>query len=351
MVNLTANKTYLYIRWFLLRFCLVIYDLVAVSIAYYLALLVRFYVNYEFNIWAVKYVPAFFQFAPFYGVSCLVVFAALGLYKSLWKYASLSDMNRILLASAITCTIQILGTLVFVMRMPLSYYGLGAAFQFVLIAISRFSYRLFLIEKAKLSRFKHRKHQIVRVLVVGSGEFCRTVIKHLDRDLHNLIRPVCVIDVENTAIRGTMAGVPVFGGIDKLKNTVKKYKIDRVVLADSVLPEEIRKEVREICKEIDVAVQNVSEFFQSTTNKIPLKTLLEYTAGPVVLKINGEELLYEDPMQASVRTTEKYIVSAVSVKEGAIQIELVQDVLLLNDVQAEWVERYREETGEDISFF
>ena len=61
-----TNRRYLYIRWFLLRFSLVIYDIFAVNFAYYLALLVRFYVNYEFNIWAVRYVPAFFQFAPFY---------------------------------------------------------------------------------------------------------------------------------------------------------------------------------------------------------------------------------------------------------------------------------------------
>lgn len=351
MAGSDMSRRYLYIRWFLLRFGLVVYDLFAVSFAYYLALLVRFYVNYEFNIWAVKYVPAFFRFAPFYACCCLAVFAALGLYKSLWKYASLNDMNRILLASVITCGIQILGTLLFIMRMPLTYYVLGAAFQFVLITISRFSYRLFLIEKGRLSRFNQRRRQSIRVLVVGSGESCRTVIKHLERDVNNTLYPACVLDFGNTEFRGTMAGVPVTGGIDRLKSAVKKYRIDRVVLADSAMPDQIRKEVREICKEIGVAVQNFSEFFQSTSGKIPLKMLLEYVDGPVVLKIGKDAFSYQDPEQAATSTAEKYIVSSVSVEEGALQIELVQDVLLLNDVQADWVERYREETGEDISFF
>lgn len=351
MADLMTNRKFLYIRWFLLRFGLVVYDLFAVSISYYLALLVRFYVNYEFNIWAVKYVPAFFRFAPYYGVSCLVVFTALGMYKSLWKYASLSDMNRIIAASIITCVIQVAGTLLFVMRMPLSYYGLGAAFQFVLITISRFSYRLLLIEKERVSKYKYRRHGSNRVMVVGSGESSRTVIKHLERDMNNMLSPVCVIDFENPTIRGTMAGIPMIGGMDQLNKAVKKYRIDRVVLADSVMPQEIRREVRQICKEIDVAVQNYSEFFQSTSGKIPLKTMLEYVNGPVVLKIGQEEFAYENPEQAALGTTEKYIVSSVCAKEGTIWMELIQDVLLPNDMQEEWVEQYREETGEDISFF
>lgn len=351
MADMNTNKKFLYIRWFLLRFGLVVYDIFAVSFSYYLALLVRFYVNHEFNIWAIKYVPAFFRFAPVYACCCLIVFAALGLYKSLWKYASMNDMNRIILASVITCGIQVLGTLLFVMRMPLTYYALGAAFQFVLITISRFSYRLLLIESGRLSRFKHGRHQSIRVLVVGSGESSRTVIKHLERDDTHMFYPACVVDFENTELRGTMAGVPVTGGIDRLKSAVKKYRIDRVVLADSAMPDQLRKEVREICKEIGVAVQNFSEFFQSASGKIPLKMLLEYVDGPIVLKIGNNEFHYQDPEQAAISMTEKYIVSSVSVKEGVLQIELAQDVLLLNDVQAEWVDRYREETGEDISFF
>ena len=117
------------------------------------------------------------------------------------------------------------------------------------------------------------------------------------------------------------------------------------------MPEQIRKEVRMICKEIGVAVQSFSEYFQSSSGKIYLKTMLEYVSGPVVLKIGQDEFAYDNSEQAALSTTEKYVVSSVFAKEGVLQLELVQDVLLPNDVQADWVEYYREETGEDISFF
>lgn len=63
----------MYIRWFLLRLALVVYDIVAVNFSYFIALIIRYYVNFEFNVWAERYIPAFLQFAPYYTVCCVVV--------------------------------------------------------------------------------------------------------------------------------------------------------------------------------------------------------------------------------------------------------------------------------------
>ena len=56
----------------LIRLALVLFDAVAVNLAYYMALVIRFYVNYEFNEWAVKYVPAFWKFVPYYTLSYFI---------------------------------------------------------------------------------------------------------------------------------------------------------------------------------------------------------------------------------------------------------------------------------------
>lgn len=343
------NKKYIYIRWFLLRLSLILFDILAVNVAYYLALVVRFYVNYEFNIWAVGYVPMFFEFAPYYTVCALAVFAVFGLYKSLWKYAGLSDMNRILGASATTCVIQILGSLLLVGRMPLTYYTLGVAFQFVFIAVSRFSYRLLVLERERF--FKHRKHDAVNVLVVGMGESSRTVIKHLERDPESMAKPVCVIDISNTEFNGTMAGIPVLGGTERIPGAVRKYHVDRVLVADTIVSWETREEVKRICKELDVPVQNFSGYFQSVPSRIPLRSMLEYVDGPVVIELKDMQTCYEVAGNAAKDISEKYIVASVCVWEGKLCIRLIQDVLQPNDMQADWVQLYQEETGEDISFF
>ncbi len=348
MADSMIGKNYIYIRWFFLRLTLVLYDIVAVNAAYFLALVVRFYVGHEFNVFAVKYIPSFFAFAPYYTVCALVVFAALGLYNSLWKYASLSDMNRILLACAITCVIHIMGTLLFFQRMPITYYVFGALFQFALISFSRFSYRLLIIERDK---FVKKRQESVNVMVVGLGESSRTVLKHFDRDPNSIVRPVCVIDFSGSEFQGTMAGIPVIRGIENIETAARKYQVDRVLLADSIMPAEVRKAVREICKGIDLSVQDFSSYFQSIPARIPLLTMLEYVEGPVRIEIEGEKMQFALPEQAAAAIHGKYIVSSVGTDNGQLCIKLIQDVLLPNDMQADWIQDYQDKTGEDISFF
>ena len=105
-------------RFLLLRLAMVLCDVLSVNLAYFIALVVRFYVNFEFNAWATRYVPAFFEFAPFYTLACIVIFGCFKLYNSRWRYAGLGDLNRIIVASLITCVVQVVGSCMFVLRMP-----------------------------------------------------------------------------------------------------------------------------------------------------------------------------------------------------------------------------------------
>ena len=107
-------------RWGL-KLLLVLCDVFAVNIAFYLALVLRFYVNHEFHEAGTLFLPLFLKFAPYYTVCCLIVFAAFRLYSGIWRYAGLNDVNRVLLANLVTCVIQIAGTLLFVRRMPITY--------------------------------------------------------------------------------------------------------------------------------------------------------------------------------------------------------------------------------------
>jgi len=348
-VDVNANRKFIYIRWFLLRVGLVVFDVIAVNAAYYLALLLRFYVNFEFNIWAERFVPAFFEFAPVYTVCCIVVFACSGLYDRLWKYASITDLKRILLASAITCMIQIVGSITLVIRMPITYYGLGAIIQFALIVLSRFSYRIIILERDNF--VKHKKIDDINVMVVGTGETSRTVIKYLNRGSKGTGVPVCVVDFSGKEDRGFLAGVPVVGSFDNIRKAVEKYNVTRVILADSSMPEQAQEKIRRFCRDLDVPVQNFSEYFLGAPSKIHLHTLLELVQGPVEIELQDHLKRYDSAEQAAVDNTERYIVTSVSAENGCLRVKLIRDALVPNDTQAEWIKAYREDTGEDISFF
>ena len=196
-----------------------LYDIFAVNFAYFIALVFRFYVNFEFNVSAEKYVPAFIQFALWYTLCCLIIFWAFILYNSRWKYVGLNDLNRILIACVTTSVVQVVGSLVFVERMPITYYIIGAVILFCMIDASRFAYRLFLME---LSRVRSRRNATsIPVMIVGVGETSHIVRHHLERDSENAAHPVCMADFRGEEFGNMMEGLPVISGVNRIANAIK----------------------------------------------------------------------------------------------------------------------------------
>ena len=120
-------------------FLLVLYDIIMVNLAYLAALWLRFDCNYDSI--PLKYLKPAFQIMPLHTIIMLVVLASMRLYQSVWRYASLPELIRILWVSLIGAVTQIAGTLLFLRRMPISYYFMGWMLMFAALAVSRFGYR------------------------------------------------------------------------------------------------------------------------------------------------------------------------------------------------------------------
>ena len=102
-------------------------DIIAVNASHFLALMIRFFVGGKFYT-SLRELPYIYsKFAPFYTVFCILVFFLFKLYGGMWRYAGLNDINRIAGASVVTFIFQIIGTLLFVQRMPLTFYSIGGA--------------------------------------------------------------------------------------------------------------------------------------------------------------------------------------------------------------------------------
>ena len=342
-----SEKNDLLRRWSL-RLALVLFDVFAVNFSYYLALLLRFYVNGQFHLAGTLYIPLFFQFAPWYTLCCIVVFWAFKLYNGMWKYAGPNDLNRVAGANAVTCVIQVAGTLLFIRRMPLTYYILGTVIQFVLICASRFSYRIFAME---FSRYVKNKNAEVNVMIVGAGETARSLLRQLESDNGNVEHPVCVLDCRNSEPGRLFDGLPVVGGLDELKKAADKYGVKCVILADSVMPPETREKIRSLCAEAGLEVQDFFVYSQSVGDRIHLRKLLEYAGSPLTLRLDGDARDFENGEQALAALPGRYTVRSVGAKGGRLCVEIEKDAAVLNNVDEPWARDYTETTGEEISFF
>ena len=151
---------------------LLLYDIVTVNLAYFIALWLRF--DCKFSAIPEHYMEPACQIAPIYTVVMLVALAVLRLYRSVWRYASVPELVRVFFASVIGATAQIVGTLLFLQRMPISYYVMGWILMFAAIAVSRFGYRM---ARMIYRENKKKNHKGKNVMIIGAGEAGKRLIR------------------------------------------------------------------------------------------------------------------------------------------------------------------------------
>ena len=319
----------------------VLLDIVAVNLAYYLALLLRFYTQNRMADEAVNYyLPAYANWTPYYTVACIVVFILFRLYGGMWQFAGINDMNRIVFANAVTAVIHVIGTSLIMppgyghLRMPITYYVIGALLQFVMIAMIRFGYRILLVEKKKVSG---RKVEAVPAMVIGAGETARKAIAHMEDTPY---RAIMAVDPKRSG--RSLDGVPVIADFEKGLSSVKA-----VFIADRKLSAEKRKEIRKKCEEEGIEIQDYTGVLSNLGGSVPVASLLWVTRGPVTIVTDWGERTFPDGEDALKELQERYEVDGV---EGA-KIYLRKPASGAYVGYEAWAEQHKEDTGEDVSFF
>lgn len=313
---------------------IVLLDIIAVNAAYFLALLVRFYVNFEFRP-TVKYLIGDWAiFVPFYTILSILIFALFRLYGGMWRFAGINDMNRIIGANLCTVLVMVVGTALFIRRMPITYYIIGAILQFLFISLIRFGYRILLVEKKKVAG---RKTPVVPAMVIGAGETARKAIAHLE---DTPFRAVVAAD-ENSAGK-ILNGVPV---VENYEESLDKVRA--VFIADGSLSAEKRKEIRDKCAELDIEVQDYTGYLSNLGGRVPVSSLLGLITGPVRVSVDGKEHEYMDGVEALKALRDRYEVESI---EGA-KISLKKSSSAPYVGYDAWAQKHKEDTGEDVSFF
>ena len=272
----TAQKKQLW-----LNVLIVILDIIAVNAAYFIALNARFLGYTNLSELFLQKLAVWERFTPIYTVICLVVFGAFRLYSGVWKYAGMHDFNRILGASVVTSLIHTIGTWAFIERMPRTYYILGAILQFVFISGVRMSYRIFIMERAKIIRFTSPAEN---VMIIGFGGNVKKLMDYLENDKEHNLRPVCIIDDRNGLSGFTMDGVPVIGGPDRIEYGIEKYKIRNVFIANPLLDNELRRELEDVCEERDLILRDYAGYLVYLDRN---DALLQIVKAPATISVEG----------------------------------------------------------------
>ena len=288
-LNDIPDKKNFFQHWRIIALYLILYDVITINFSYFFALWIRF--DLKFTQIPEFYFDSFVKFAPVYSVATILIFFLCGLYNSIWRFASFSELNRILGASILSFLVQLVGITLFVQRMPVSYYLFGAIFQFFFTVFVRFIYRYITLERHKLKKKNLKKHN---TMIIGAGDAGIMLIKELKSSEATSADPVCVIDDNPNKWHRTMEGVPVVGGRESILQTVEKYEIDRILFAIPSASPENKRDILNICKETNCELMTLPGIYQIANGDVLLRKIkpvaVEDLLGREPIKINTEEI-------------------------------------------------------------
>ncbi|MBK1696673.1 nucleoside-diphosphate sugar epimerase/dehydratase [Rhodovibrio salinarum] len=167
--------------------------------------------------------PEFWLVVGIFTAVCAGVFWFMGLYRGIWRYASVQDV--IAIVKAVTLSLLIFLPITFLMTrldaMPRSVLVIAWLLLVVMLAGPRMIYRVF-----RDRGFQHvlewGASNRVPVLLVGAGDAADLFIRDTTRDPDSPYEVVGIVDEKGTRVGRRIRGVPVMGDL---------ADVDRVVAA------------------------------------------------------------------------------------------------------------------------
>jgi FlaA1/EpsC-like NDP-sugar epimerase len=200
----------------------VVHDLVMVSLAWWLAFLVR----YDFSLDQIR-ATLFLITIPTVVIIQGVVLWWAGTYRGIWRFASIPDVWNIVRAAllGILITSVVLFLIDRLQGIPRSVLLLYPLLLILLLSAPRMLYRMWKSHSFSLPNINDRKH----VLILGAGQSGELLARDMLHD--NEYLPIGFLD-DKAELKGTkIHGIPVVGTLDHLVQLVSQGNVDIIVIA------------------------------------------------------------------------------------------------------------------------
>jgi FlaA1/EpsC-like NDP-sugar epimerase len=211
------------------------------------------------------------------------IFLAFGLYRGLWRFASLPDLQRIVLAVGLGAVAVpvVLVMLQLTSVVPRSVLILYPPVLILLMAGSRFTYRVWK---------EHRLYSPLAalgepVLILGAGEAGARLAKELT---HSRKWRIAGLLDDNPAKQGRLLrNISVLGPIAELPLWAKRFGVRTVILALPSAAHGVRRRVAELCAAAAVEALTVPSYDDLISGRLQLTTIRH---------VELDDLLGRDPV-------------------------------------------------------
>lgn len=290
----------------------IFHDIVAAAFAWVVAYLLRF--NFSIPLDFASEMLATVGWVVMLQVS---VFVGFGLYRGVWRFASVSDLKRIFLA--VSSAAVLLAAFFFMFKtnvvIPRSVLVLDPLLLILFMGGSRFAYRAW---KEHLLYGMTLK-QGEPVIVLGAGEAAIALVKDLARSTQ--WRVVALLDDDLTMQGREIFGVKVKGTIEQLASVSRYLSVKYVIVAMPSVHHQKRREAIESANALGLEVMTVPAIDDLMSGKVSVSQ---------IRKVDVEDLLGRDSVKLDSSGLQMLIdqkVVMVSGAGGSIGSELCRQIV------------------------
>ncbi|RHU45388.1 nucleoside-diphosphate sugar epimerase/dehydratase [Clostridium sp. TF11-13AC] len=306
---------------------LMVVDALAVCMASFLGLFVRF----DMNAWKipVEYAGPVEAYLPLYIVTTLIIFFLFRLYAIMWSVAGIREALRIVGSCALATLVQVAGMVFLEHRVPRSFYVICFIALTCMELGVRLSYRILTtIVPQNMGQTERR------IMIVGAGSSGAVILKEMTSSQQVSDRVVCFIDDNPNKQGKYLNEVPIVGTRNDIPEMAAKYRVDEIYIAMPSASAKERKEIIEICRKTDCKVKTLPGIYQLLNGEVGVSKLRE---------VQIEDLLGRDPIRVNLDEIMGYVsgkVVLVTGGGGSIGSELCRQIAAHNPKQLIIVDIY-----------
>ena len=301
------------------KMSLIFIDVCLIQLSTYLILSFKYVVN-----WPIYFGDDFLKSVLPYSICLVGLFYLFKLYKSLWQYASISELLNVLKA----CVIG--GLMLFLVINPILHINFDVILMpfYILLLVFfiggiRFAYRVvrrdrrFTLQLQSKSKWKN-------VLIVGGGDAGSTVIRELQINEDVKLRPVGVIDDDKSKQGRTLHGVDVVGTRHDIVRVVEEKNVDEILVSIPSMNGKEMKQILDICQKTPCKLKTMPGLYQLINGEVDIRKIRD---------VEIEDLLGRDPVETNLEEISNFIhgkVVLVTGGGGSIGSELCRQIASFN---------------------
>ncbi|WP_100065704.1 polysaccharide biosynthesis protein [Miniphocaeibacter massiliensis] len=255
------------------------------------------------------YLDKYLSYAIYITLLQIVIFYIFGLYKTMWRYASISEFIKVISAIVIATVISAMIFITTEAALPRSIYVLALLLEIFLIGGIRFLSRARYIISPINGQNKKPRMDAKRTMIIGAGEAGVMVLKELRKHSEISSVPVAFIDDDISKKSKNVMGVPVVGNRYEIIKVAKNYKIEEIILAMPSISREEQREILEICNKTKIKTKIIPGYYRVIEeDKFDLSSIRE---------VEIEDLLGRDEIKLDTNSLEEFIKDRVILVTGA----------------------------------